>query len=361
MVFVGDTGVPGQSFPNPPYTTVTTTPTVARSRTCTSTPPATTTCSCPRTGRNSPGTSWAERQHAGHLAADQLVLPGARRATRAATINAALAAGQDLIFTPGVYQTSTARSTSPTRTPWCSASAWPRWSPTAAAGDLQTADVNGIRIGGLIVDAGTTNSLGAHAGRPVRLERQPRDRPDRAVRRLLPHRRRRRPARRRRRCMVNSANVIGDDLWLWRADHGNGGTVGWTTNTAANGLVVNGANVTMYGLAVEHYQQYQVAVERQRRPDYFYQSEMPYDPPNQSSWMDGSADGYPVDQRRQLRHQLPGLRPRRVLLLQPNPSVIAANALTSPACRRPVARHGHRLARRHRHDPAHHQRHRRHG
>jgi hypothetical protein len=38
----------------------------------------------------------------------------------------------------------------------------------------------------------------------------------------------------------------------------NGGNVGWTTNTAVNGLMVNGANVTMYGLAVEHYQAVQV-------------------------------------------------------------------------------------------------------
>ena len=54
---------------------------------------------------------------------------------------------------------------------------------------------------------------------------------------------------------INSNNVIGDDFWIWRADHSNG--VGWTVNTAQNGLVVNGANVTIYGLAVEHFQQYQ--------------------------------------------------------------------------------------------------------
>ena len=40
---------------------------------------------------------------------------------------------------------------------------------------------------------------------------------------------------------INTDNVIIDDLWAWRADHGNG--VGWTSNTAANGVIVNGANV----------------------------------------------------------------------------------------------------------------------
>ena len=34
-----------------------------------------------------------------------------------------------------------------------------------------------------------------------------------------------------------------DHIWAWRADHGNPGTVGWTVNTAAHGLVVNGGNV----------------------------------------------------------------------------------------------------------------------
>ena len=86
--------------------------------------------------------------------------------------------------------------------------------------------------------------------------------------------------------MINSANVIGDDLWLWRADHGSG--VGWSTNTAANGLIVNGANVTMYGLVVEHYQQYQVTWNGNGGRTYFYQSEMPYDPPNQA-FLDAAA------------------------------------------------------------------------
>ncbi len=91
--------------------------------------------------------------------------------------------------------------------------------------------------------------------------------------------------------VVNSANVIGDDLWLWRADHSNG--VGWTTNPAANGLIVNGANVTMYGLAVEHYEKYQITWNGNGGRTYFYQSEMPYDVPDQGSWTTSGGDlGY---------------------------------------------------------------------
>ena len=38
--------------------------------------------------------------------------------------------------------------------------------------------------------------------------------------------------------VVNSSDVILDDIWAWRADHGAG--VGWTTNTADTGVIVNG-------------------------------------------------------------------------------------------------------------------------
>ena len=62
---------------------------------------------------------------------------------------------------------------------------------------------------------------------------------------------------------VNSDNVILDDIWAWRADHGNG--VGWTVNTADTGVVVNGDDVTAYGLFVEHYQKNEVIWNGNRR------------------------------------------------------------------------------------------------
>jgi hypothetical protein len=40
--------------------------------------------------------------------------------------------------------------------------------------------------------------------------------------------------------VVNSKNVILDDIWAWRADHGNG--VGWTANPADTGVIVNHRN-----------------------------------------------------------------------------------------------------------------------
>jgi hypothetical protein len=90
---------------------------------------------------------------------------------------------------------------------------------------------------------------------------------------------------------INSADVIVDDIWAWRADHGTG--VGWTLNTAAHGMVVNGDRVTALGLFVEHYQKEQVLWNGNAGETIFYQSELPYDPPSQSAWMDGAANGYP--------------------------------------------------------------------
>jgi len=68
--------------------------------------------------------------------------------------------------------------------------------------------------------------------------------------------------------------------------------VGWTLNTADTGVVVNGANVTAYGLFVEHYQNYEVIWNGNNGTDIFFQNEMPYDPPDQASWMNGAMNGY---------------------------------------------------------------------
>lgn len=77
---------------------------------------------------------------------------------------------------------------------------------------------------------------------------------------------------------INDNYVIGDNLWLWRADHG-AGAGSWTSDQSNNGLIVKGNNVTMYGLAVEHFQKEQVLWSGENGGTYFYQSELPYDVP----------------------------------------------------------------------------------
>ena len=83
---------------------------------------------------------------------------------------------------------------------------------------------------------------------------------------------------------VNTPYTILDDLWIWRADHGVAGSVGWTVNTADNGLVVNGDNVTATGLFVEHFQKYNVIWNGNGGEVIFFQNELPYDPPNQADY-----------------------------------------------------------------------------
>lgn len=95
---------------------------------------------------------------------------------------------------------------------------------------------------------------------------------------------------------INSSHVVGDHFWLWRADHGTqpGGAARWLRDRCKNGLIVTGDDVTLYGLFVEHYQEYEVLWLGERGRTYFLQNEPPYDPPTQASWnsQDGRVDGY---------------------------------------------------------------------
>ncbi|MEX0325634.1 MAG: hypothetical protein AB3N33_06060 [Puniceicoccaceae bacterium] len=92
--------------------------------------------------------------------------------------------------------------------------------------------------------------------------------------------------------VINANDVIGDHLWIWRADHYNG--VGWYINTVKNGLIVNGDYVTIYGLFNEHFQEYQAIWNGEFGELYFLQCETPYDVPNQAAYMShgGTVKGY---------------------------------------------------------------------
>lgn len=86
--------------------------------------------------------------------------------------------------------------------------------------------------------------------------------------------------------------VIGDNFWVWRADHGDG--VGWERNRARNGIRVTGDNVSVYALMVEHFQEYQTIWEGENGQVVFYQCEIPYDVPNQEKWVshEGAVNGF---------------------------------------------------------------------
>ena len=103
---------------------------------------------------------------------------------------------------------------------------------------LTTADVPGIDLSGLLVDAGPVNSpvlvqIGTKNGNNGKPHNQPSD--PTALQDVFfriggPH-----VGKATVSLEVNTDNTILDDLWIWRADHGVPGSVGWTVNTADTG------------------------------------------------------------------------------------------------------------------------------
>ena len=154
----------------------------------------------------------------------------------------------------------------------------------------------GVKVSGLIFDAGSVNSPGLALGRHAAARRGIGQRPGHHPGRLLPYRRRRDDRHLGTVSLLdNASNSIIDDVWAWRADHGN--DVGWTENKGDTGLVVTGNNVTAYGLAVEHYQKSEVVWAGQGGTNVFFQNELPYDPPSQSVWNESPTfSGYPAFQ-----------------------------------------------------------------
>ncbi|HEV8631237.1 MAG TPA: coagulation factor 5/8 type domain-containing protein [Thermoanaerobaculia bacterium] len=287
MVFQGVAHGPAGSFPQPPYTTLATTPVVREKPFLYVDRAGRYRVFVPALRTSSAGTSWGHGRAAGTslpLTRFHVVKAGAT----AASINAALARGLHLLVTPGIYPLDdTIRITRADTVVLGLGLATLQADEGVMA--LSVADVSGVKIAGLLIEAGTTSSptlievgpAGSshhHAANPTSLH-------DLFFRVGGVHAGKATVSLR-----INSHDVIGDHLWLWRADHGSG--VGWTANTADTGLVVNGDDVTMYGLFVEHYQKQQTIWNGERGRTFFYQNELPYDPPDQASWMDGSSRGY---------------------------------------------------------------------
>lgn len=76
---------------------------------------------------------------------------------------------------------------------------------------------------------------------------------------------------------IKADNVIGENLWLWRADHDEQELkIAFNSNQCQHGLIVRGDNVRMHGLFVEHFNNYQTVWYGKNGLIAFYQSEMPY-------------------------------------------------------------------------------------
>ncbi len=217
MVFVGDTHAPAQSFPSPPDTTVASTPSVAEKPFLYVDSTGAWQVFVPSLRTNSSGTTWAGGNPAGtSLPISQFYI--AKPSDTAATINAALTSGQNLLFTPGVYHLTSTINVNRADTVVLGLGLATLEADNGVTA-MSVADVNGVKIGGLLFDAGTTNSAvllqvgpsgssADHSADPTILADVFARIGGAAVGKATVS------------VLVNSNNVIGDDLWLWRADHG---------------------------------------------------------------------------------------------------------------------------------------------
>jgi hypothetical protein len=250
----------------------------------------------PAVRHDSSGTSWASGGEAGHsLPLSSFFI--ANPSTPVPVINRALARGANLVLTPGVYSLD---EPIVVRRPGTVVlgQGFATLVPQHGTAALTVLPDVGVKVSGLIMDAGPVNSpelmsVGTPFGSAA-ASRTAADDPDliqdvffrvggaetTAVSATV--------------SLLDAApHSIIDDVWAWRADHGN--DVGWIQNLGTTGVVVSGADVTAYGLAVEHYQKTEVSWTGQGGTTIFFQNEMPYDVPDQAAWNESpSFEGYPA-------------------------------------------------------------------
>ncbi|MFD8060213.1 discoidin domain-containing protein [Streptomyces cyaneofuscatus] len=285
QTFSGVEGAPATSFPEPRYTTLQTTP-ISREKPFLYLDGNTYKVFVPAKRTNARGVSWNGTPQGTSIDLNQfyVVKPGAT----AATINQALAQGLNLLFTPGIYHVDQTINVNRADTVVLGlglATIIPDNGVTA----MKVADVDGVKLAGFLIDAGTVNSptlleLGPqnssadHSANPTSIQ-------DVYVRIGGAG-----AGKATTSIVVNSDDVIIDHTWVWRADHGEG--VGWETNRADYGVRVYGDDVLATGLFVEHFNKYDVEWYGERGRTIFYQNEKAYDAPNQAAIQNGDTKGF---------------------------------------------------------------------
>jgi len=292
QVFSGVVNAPAQNFTTPPtgnpYTTLATSPVTREEPFLYVDSAGNFNVFVPALQRNSSGTTWGSGSAPGSSIpiTDFFV---AKPTDSVQKINSALAQGQNLLLTPGIYQLDRTIKVKRPDTVVLGLG-FPTLVPNNGVVAMSVADVIGVKLAGLLFDAGPVNSpVLLQVGTKNAHKSDPAD--PTSIQDVFFRIGGATPGKATVSLQVDSDNVIIDDIWAWRADHGNG--VGWTDNTADTGLVVNGDNVTAYGLFVEHYQKYEVVWNGNGGTEIFFQNEMPYDPPSQADWTEApGVDGW---------------------------------------------------------------------
>lgn len=261
----------------------------------------------PKLQKNSVGTTWQDlnpkdvawvEQYNGDVSEDVIASIDSFYVVKAGTdtaqsINKALDEGKNLLLTPGVYEMD-----APIQVTRANTIVLGMGLATLKSVDgnacMEVSDESGIMIAGLLMDAGSVQSENL-----MIVGKEGEDKQDKEVPIMLSDLYFRvggmpteQPAQTHTCLTINSDDVIGDNFWIWRADHGD--QVAWDANVAQNGLVVNGDRVITYALMVEHFEEYQTIWNGDMGRIYMYQCEIPYDVPKQELWKshDGTTDGY---------------------------------------------------------------------
>jgi hypothetical protein len=287
MMYVGVVNAPQENWPDKPVTTISETPEV-REKPYWIYSGEKFILKIPSLKKNSVGVDWEDQNNNEKTISIDDFYIAKPDVDNAKSINKALKKGKHILLTPGIYSLSESLKVKRPRTVILGIG-MATLVPEKGNKAIEVSDVDGVTIAGVLTDAaiipsetlmqvGEPGSNKNHTTNPTFLY-------DVFFRVGGSH------EGSASQCLViNSHNVCVDHVWLWRADHGNG--VGWDKNKCANGLIVNGDNVTIYGLFNEHFQEYQTVWNGENGRVYFYQSEMPYDPPTVDLWKHGETFGY---------------------------------------------------------------------
>ena len=220
----------------------------------------------PDVAEGTAGVTWTQAEAGTRIPLDDFYVANPDTDT-AASINAALADGKHLLLTPGQYLLE-----EPLVIDWDDTVVLGMGYATLKIGDanaegaVKVGDVGGVRLANLLIDAGAycknmvvigeTPGI-SYADCPVVVSdlflriggvENVHTETDTAM-------------------VINANDTIGDNFWIWRADHSRGvawedeygedGTVTAYGNPVQTGLLVNGDDVRCYALMVEHCEQYQ--------------------------------------------------------------------------------------------------------
>ncbi|MFE4725363.1 adenylyl cyclase [Microbacterium sp. NPDC056736] len=338
QVFSGVVGAPDDAtFPDPPYTTLDETPLSREKPYLYVDDDGRYNVRVPAAAEDTRGITWADGETAGRSIpiTDFFI---ATPADSVKDINNALARGQHLILTPGVYDIDRTIEVKRAGTVVLGLG---HATLTAVGGavPMQVKDADGIVIAGVTIDAGTELSpallrVGEPDSDKVLDAANPITLSDVYFRVGGPHIGKVTTA-----LEVHSDDVLIDHTWVWRGDHGiegftegvNGDTDRWNTNTGTNGVIVEGDRVTATGLFVEHFQQFNTQWNGEDGHVVLYQNELPYDPPTQADWTqpDGTL-GYPGYKVADdvTTHRLDGAGV--YVFNQNNPSILTENGFEAP-------------------------------